>query len=161
VIWNGAEISKKEDSMKNTLCRIAGILALAFLVTTQVARAQEAVLANIPFQFTAGEMTLPAGEYRVQKVRDSSSALVIRSTDGKGAAMVITFAAAVNAPQAKSKLVFRRYGNRYFLTQVWSAGSSQGRELRKSAKEKEQALAARNETPDQVTIVARLVSPKP
>ena len=126
----------------------------------EVARAQEPVVANIPFQFTAGAMTLPAGEYRVQKERDYSSALVIRSTDGNGATMVMTHAASINAPQAKSKLVFHRYGNRYFLTQVWSAGSSLGRELPKSAKEKEQALAAQNVAPDQVTIVARLISPK-
>src|SRR6516225_9761127 len=98
--------------MKKTLCRISGVLALAFLATTQVARAQEPVVANIPFQFTAGEMTLPAGEYRVQKVRDGSSALLIRSRDGKGATMVITSAASVNAPPAKSKLIFHRYGNR-------------------------------------------------
>ena len=143
--------------MKNTLCRIAGILALAFLVTTQ-ARAQETVLANIPFQFTAGEMTLPAGEYRVQKVSDTSSALLIQSRNGKGATMVMTHAAAVDAPQSKSKLIFNRYGDRYFLTQVWSAGSSRGRELPKSAKEKEQALAAHNGAPDQVTIVARLMA---
>ena len=70
-------------------------------------------------------------------------------------------AASVNAPPAKSKLIFHRHGNPYFLIQVWSAGSSQGCEPPKSAKEKEQALAARNETPDQVTIVARLISPKP
>src|SRR6266566_4315139 len=125
MIWNGAEIGRQEDSMKNTLCRITGILALAFLATTEVARAQEPVVANIPFQFTAG---------------------------------VMTHAASINAPQAKSKLVFHRYGNRYFLTQVWSAGSSLGRELPKSAKEKEQALAAHNHASDQVTIVARLVT---
>jgi hypothetical protein len=142
--------------MKNTLCRITGILALAFLATTQVARAQEAVLANIPFAFTAGEMTLPAGEYRVQKLTNDSSPLLIRSTDGNGASIVMTFAAPANAPQAKSKLVFHCYGNRYFLTQVWTAGSARGRELPKSAKEKEQALAAHNEAPEQVTIVARL-----
>ena len=142
--------------MKNTLCRITGILALAFLATTQVARAQEAVLANIPFAFTAGQMTLPAGEYRVQKLTNDSSPLLIRSTDGDGASIVMTFAASANAPQDKSKLVFHRYGNRYFLAQVWTAGSARGRELPKSAKEKEQALAAHNEAPEQVTIVARL-----
>jgi hypothetical protein len=146
--------------MKNTLCRITGILALAFLATTQAARAQEPVVASIPFQFTAGQTTLPAGEYRVQKVSDVSSALLIRSTEGR-AIIVMTSPASANAPQAKSKLIFRGYGNRYFLAQVWSAGSARGRELPKSAKEKEQALAAHNETPDQVTIVARLFSPKP
>ena len=44
--------------MKNTLCRITGFLALAFLAITQVARAQDALLVNIPFAFTAGKMTL-------------------------------------------------------------------------------------------------------
>ena len=143
--------------MKNTLCRITGILALAFLATTQVARAQEALLANIPFAFAAGQTTLPAGEYKVQKVTNDSSPLLIRSTDGNGTSIVMTFAASANAPQDKSKLIFRRHGNRYFLAQVWTAGSARGRELPKSAKEKEQALAARDETPDQVTIVARLI----
>jgi len=144
--------------MKNTLCRITGILALALLATTQGARAQEPVVASIPFQFTAGQTTLPAGEYRVEKMNDVSSALLIRSTEGNGAIMVMTSAASAHAPQTQSKLIFHRYGNRYFLTQVWSAGSSQGRELPKSAKEKEQALLARNEAPDQVTIVARLMA---
>jgi bifunctional DNA-binding transcriptional regulator/antitoxin component of YhaV-PrlF toxin-antitoxin module len=144
--------------MKNTLCRITGILALAFLAITQVALAQEPVVASIPFQFTAGQTTLPAGDYRVQKVRDGSSVLMIRNTEGNGAIMVMTLPASVNAPQTQSKLIFRRYGDRYFLAQVWSAGSARGRELPKSAKEKEQALAARNETPDQVTIVARLMA---
>ena len=144
--------------MKNRVYRITGILALAFVAaTTQDVRAQEPVLANIPFQFTAGEMTLPAGEYRVQKVSYNSPVLLIRSTDGNRATMVMTNAAAVNAPQAKSKMVFNCYGNRHFLTQVWSAGSSHGRELRKSAKEKERALAAHNEAPEQVTIVAQLI----
>src|ERR1700746_4193782 len=121
MIWNGAEIGRQEDSMKNTLCRITGILALAFLAITQVALAQEPVVANIPFQFTAGQTTLPAGEYRVQKVRDVSSALLIRSMEGR-AIIVMTSPALANAPQAKSKLIFHRYGNRYFLAQVWSAG---------------------------------------
>jgi hypothetical protein len=147
--------------MKNTVYRITGILALACLATIQVARAQEPVLASIPFQFTAGQATLPAGEYRVQKVRDGSSVLMIRNTEGNGAIMVMTLPASVNAPQTQTKLIFHRYGNHYFLAQVWTAGSARGRELPKSAKEKEQALAARNETPDRVTIVARLISPKP
>ena len=146
--------------MKKTLCRITGILALA-LLATQVGRAQEPVLANIPFAFTAGEVTLPAGEYRVQKVIEGSAALLIRCTEGSPAIMVMTSPAEANGPQEKSKLIFHRYGNRYFLAQVWSAGSSRGRELRKSAKEKEQGLLAHNGRPDQVTIVASLVAPRP
>ena len=147
--------------MKNALLRMTGILALALLATTQVVRAQEPVVANIPFAFTAGETVLRAGEYRVEKVRQTSPSLLIRCTEGSPAIMVMTSPAATNGPQEKSKLIFHRYGNRYFLVQVWSAGSDRGRQLPKSAKEKEQGLLAHNERPDQVTIVASLVAPKP
>lgn len=145
--------------MKKAMFRIGLMLALAFLAAAQFVRAQEPLVAHIPFAFVAGNTSLPAGEYRVQKVSDRSPALLIRCTEGSPAIMVMTRAASVNAPQQNSKLVFRRYGNRYFLVQVWSAGSSRGRELPKSAKEKEQVLA-RNQAPDQVTIVARLISPQ-
>lgn len=146
--------------MKNAICRMTGMLTLALLAATQTVRAQEPVLVNIPFAFAAGDATLPAGEYRVEKVRDGSPVLLIRSTEGSPAIIVMTSPASANEPQEKAKLIFHRYGNHYFLAQVWSAGSSSGRELPKSAKEKEQVLA-RNEAPDQVTIVARLISPKP
>ena len=146
--------------MMKTLSRITAILALALLATS-VVQAQESVLANIPFAFTVGNMTLPAGEYRVGKVRDSSPALLIQRTDRSASTMVIASAVEANAPQAQTKLVFHRYGNQCYLSQVWTAGNARGRELPKSAKEKEQGRLARNETPDQVTIVARLISPKP
>ena len=148
--------------MKKTLCRISGVLALAFLTATPALRAQDALLVNIPFAFTAGKMTLPAGEYRIQKAADTSPALLIQSTDRGASGLVMSMAVDTNRGQnQQSKAVFHKYGERYFLCQVWTAGHSRGRQLPESAKEKEQALAARNETPDQVTIVARLVSPKP
>ena len=146
--------------MMKTLGRITGMLALA-LLTTHVGRAQEPVLANIPFAFTVGNMTLPAGQYRVEKVRDGSPALLIQRTDRSASMMVIASAVEANAPQTQTKLVFHRYGNQCYLSQVWTAGNARGRELPKSAKEKEHGLLARNETPDQVTIVARLISAKP
>lgn len=147
--------------MKKALLRLTGMLALAFLAAPQIVRAQEPVLANIPFEFTAGQMTFPAGEYRVQKAGENSPVLLIQRTDRTVAALATSFAAAANERQAQTKLVFHRYGDRYFLSQVWVAGSSRGRELPKSAKEKEQALAARNETRDEVTIIARLTPSKP
>ena len=146
--------------MNKILCRMTGMLALALLAATQTVRAQEPVLANIPFAFTAGKMTLPAGEYRVQKPANNSPALLIQRTDASAAAIVMSIAVAANSRPTQTKLVFHRYGNQYFLSQVWRVGGSRGRELLKSAKEKEQAIA-RSEAPDQVTIVARLISPKP
>ena len=146
--------------MKNVFFRITIMWALAFIAATQTVRAQEPVLVNIPFAFTAGEKALPAGEYRVEKSARGSLMLLIQRTDRSAAAFVPSIAAQANATQTQSKLVFHRYGNRYFLSQVWIAGYLQGRELPKSAQEKEQALAS-NMTADQVTIVASLITPKP
>jgi hypothetical protein len=147
--------------MKKAFFRIISILALAFVAATSIVRAQEPLLVNIPFAFTAGKMTLPAGEYRVEKLAQDSVMLLIQRTDHSAANIVPSFAAGANARQAQSKVVFHRYGNRYFLSQVWVAGCSRGRELPASAKEKEQALAAHHETPDQVTIIARLIPLQP
>ncbi len=58
--------------------------------------------------------------------------------------------------QTQSKLVFKRYENRYFLSQVWKAGSSRGRQLLKSHAEEEIARSARLETTGEVTLIARL-----
>lgn len=126
-----------------------------------VARTQQALLVKIPFAFTAGRMALPAGEYRLQKSAHNSPALSIQRTDESAATSISCFAARANTPQTQSKLVFRRYGSRYFLSNVWTAGSSLGHELPQSAKERELSLVARDVEPDQVTIVARPISPKP
>lgn len=147
--------------MNKAFLRMTGMLALAFLAATQFARAQEPLLVSIPFEFTAGNITLPAGAYRVQELGRGALALLIQRTDQGAAAFVPSFAATKNAPPTQSKLVFHRYGNRYFLSQVWRAGYPQGRELPKSAKEKEQALSAHNAKPETTTIVARLISPQP
>src|SRR5215510_3977200 len=129
-----------------TLWRMTGILALVLLAATQTVRAQEPVLVKIPFAFTAGKMTLPAGEYRVQSAY-ASPALLIQRADRSAATFVMSIAVAANERQTQTKLIFHRYGKRYFLAQVWRAGDSHGRELLKSPQEKEENLA-RSGTPD-------------
>jgi len=143
--------------MKNAFFRITGILALAFVAATPIVQAQQPVVATIPFAFAAGKMTLPAGEYRVEKLAQGSAMLLIRRTDRSAAMIVRSNAADAGSRQTQSKLVFRRFGNHYFLSQVWVAGYTQGSELPESAAEKELALRAHHKTPDKVTIVARLI----
>ena len=59
--------------------------------------------------------------------------------------------------QNESKLVFNRYGNQYFLAQVWIAGRSSGDEVRKSATERgiRRELAALRQKPERVEIAVR------
>ena len=147
--------------MKKQSFLLAGLLVLSSMAATQVARAQQAMVADIPFAFTAGNATLPAGEYRVQKLDGNSAVLLIHCADTRVSAMVITNAAQAKELQSQSKLVFNRYDNRYFLSQVWTAGSIRGRQLSISPQEKELAQSARLETKGEVTLVARLSPAKP
>jgi len=94
--------------MKKAFFRITIMWALAFIAATQTVRAQEPLLVNIPFAFTAGKMALPAGEYRVEKSAGGSLMLLIQRTDRSAAAFVPSIAAQGNAPQTQSKLVFHR-----------------------------------------------------
>jgi len=51
-------------------------------------------------------------------------------------------------------LVFHRVGDEYFLYQIWTAGSTQGRELPQPKRETE---LARNGKTDDVIIAANLI----
>src|SRR6266566_141435 len=152
---------KEEVPMKKRLFVIAALLMFASIPATQVARADEPMLVNIPFAFVAGNATLPAGEYRVEKLNGNSAVVLIRCSDANAAAVVLSNAAQANERQSGSKLVFNRYDNRYFLSQVWRAGSIRGRELMKSRSEKEISQSARFETKGEVTLLARLSPARP
>ena len=147
--------------MKKQSFLMAGVLVLSSMAATQVARAQESMVVDIPFAFTAGNATLPAGEYRVQKLDRNSAVLFVHCWDARASALVITNAAQAKETQTESKLVFNRYGNRYFLSQVWNAGSIRGRQLPISPREKEMPQLARNETKTEITLVARLSPARP
>ena len=141
--------------MKTRALVVAGVMAMTFVATARVAQAQEIMRVNIPFDFVAGDRALPAGEYTVA-VSGPLHTLILN--DRKDSASAILDSQAVRAAdaQSQSKLIFNRYGDRYFLSQVWSEGNYSGRQLFKSAREKEMAQIAKSETDGQVTLVAEL-----
>src|SRR6202158_5144112 len=147
--------------MKKQSFLMAGLLMLTSIAATQVARAQESMLVDIPFAFVAGNATLPAGEYRVHKLDGNSAVLLIHCWDARASALVITNAAQAKEPQTESKLVFNRYGNRYFLSQVWTSGSTRGRQLPISRREKKMPQRPRNETKIEIPLFPRLSPAKP
>jgi len=92
-------------------------------------------IADIPFAFTAGNHTLPPGHYTVTRL--SQKALRIVNSQNQG-----TFALkySVEGRTSKSsKLVFHRYGNTYFLAEIWVAGSRTGARVVRSRFENELA----------------------
>src|SRR5258708_36834771 len=102
---------KKRTFVTATLC------VLSLIVAAQAVQADEPMLVNIPFTFVAGNVTLPAGEYRVQKLDGHPAVVLIRCSDANASAMVMSNAAQAKEPQTQSKLDFRRYDNRNFLSQ--------------------------------------------
>ncbi len=132
---------------------ISGIGAISAQAQTG---SSQAIKANVPFAFTVGEKTLPAGTYTVRILNPTSDrkALQIRSEDGRASAIIQT--SGVNAPSAdNAKLVFRRYGERYFFAQAQMAGEPMSlAATRTRAERATQRAIKRGEAASVVAIVA-------
>lgn len=131
------------------LILIAGIAMMALLVSAH-AQTAASVVADIPFDFAVGGKSLSAGEYSVKALNDSGVALVFRNRDSNQAVIRLTNSIHSAKVPKQTKLVFRRYGQRYFLSQVWTAGDQTGRQLLKSREERDietqlAAIPSRNE----------------
>jgi len=75
----------------------------------------------------------------VSEMGASGTAIAILSEDRKANALVMTSACETSGRSNSSKLVFHAIGGRYFLSQVWTQGYSQGRQLGESKAEIELA----------------------
>lgn len=123
--------------MKRATLVILATLSLAS--TSLVAQSKPVITVNVPFNFMAGAKTLPAGEYRIQT--DRPNLVLIQSRDSKSNTNLTAHSAQNTEMSGVAALRFNRYGDRYFLSQVWT-GSDLGQELHKSRAEKEQIAAA-------------------
>lgn len=116
----------------------AVLLGMALVVGS--AFGQTMVRAQIPFDFTVGNSTLPAGEYVVsQFVPGDGTVMEIRSANSGAHIYVQTSATESAKAPAENKLVFRRYGDQYFLSQIWNERQLVGRGLPISDRERELA----------------------
>jgi hypothetical protein len=93
-----------------------------FTITTLAAAtglvAQEpAVKANIPFNFTVGDTSLPAGEYIISS--NNSHVVKIQSADRQHVALVVS-SHSYDEGGTTSKVVFDKYGEFYFLRHILS-----------------------------------------
>ena len=119
--------------------QLFALLGLGLLFATASAYAQTVALkANVPFNFIVSGNTLPAGEYNIQSLSTIERVLVIRGSDKSQ--MVMANSCASAKPSDTTKLVFHRYGDSYFLSQIWTAGNSSGAELPQSRREAEVAM---------------------
>jgi hypothetical protein len=128
------------------LMLICGVLAIN-AVSSQAQSTAHRMRAHIPFAFNVGEKNLPAGDYTISVLNPSSDqkVLQISSADGRWRAIIKTTGVS-NRANEDTKLMFHRYGDRYFFAQAQLAGDSNGLAVAKSRAERAErrALASRS-----------------
>jgi hypothetical protein len=123
---------------KHILSVVIALSLLATLTVIGLANYTSRIRADIPFDFMVGTKQLPAGQYAIWS-GTTSSTLTIRSEDAKHAAMFLVQGGQIAKGELQAKLDFHRYGNQYFLAQVWDGVSDTGQQLLKSKAEREAA----------------------
>lgn len=156
---------KKELLKGFTMLMLVVVLALATTVASANPQAAKRIVASIPFEFSVGYKTMAAGDYSVRAVNTDGSALMIQSADGKSAAVRLSDGTERAKDKSHARLVFHKYGDRYFLAEVWNGSDRIGRQLLKSQEERAierelasipMASAAANNTYETVEVMASI-----
>jgi hypothetical protein len=115
--------------MKNQIYKLVAIFSifLGLAVAGVHAQTPTRVEVNIPFEFSAGKTILRPGVYTIKRM--SGNLVTLRNVDNKSSVIL-------NAPvnlsstdaEATERLVFNKYGEQYFLAQIWLAVDS-GRQV--------------------------------
>lgn len=127
---------KKETLKGITMAVLTITLALATAVVSANAQSSNRVAATIPFDFAVGGKTMAAGDYLLGSISGESEGLVVRSKDSGKSVVRLTNSIHPNAKENRARLVFHRYGQRYFLAEVWGAGDGNGRKLTECREER-------------------------
>lgn len=140
------------------LFSVVGIGSVLILLAAAAAQAQmpgTAIRASIPFDFIVRGRTLPAGHYEIRRVSDEPMSLLIRNVDDKhNKALFETETVYMRGVPGKNELVFNRYGDTYYLSEVETSGEDMAREVYPSRSERHlrQQMASNYAEPETVTV---------
>jgi len=110
------------------------------------------IVAQVPFEFMVGNRIVPAGECDLWASTMDGRILTIRNTDAKVGLFAATSQVESKHPAAHYALVFKQYGNRYFLSEITLEGSKISYQLPESKAEAE--MRAQNVSATQETLLA-------
>lgn len=131
---------------------LAGILSLGTLASMPSASAQAVAKADIPFTFHVGNALMPPGTYIL--TRNSDFTYILRGS-GSSAAFVQMHAES-SIKDRGSVITFNRYGDHYFLSQVWDGHEGLECSPSRSEKEANKAVVASNKQTSGGTIAVAL-----
>lgn len=138
--------------LKMYLGGVAATVGVLGMFAAAPADAQSSAMrATIPFAFAAGGETLPPGVYEVRRM--DSSPLLMHVRGPRTSVLIMTAPGASTRSWQKTRLVFHRYGNAYFLRTI-SFGGYRAFALPESKGEREAAVRlARANGPDETVSV--------
>ena len=138
--------------MKKTVVKgfiTAALLVMAIMTAGASAQAQTLqykLTVDIPFDFSVSGQKLPAGKYWIGRAHESIGDTVVQfqttdmhSVANRFSVPIITFKA-----KKTGELVFHRYGDQYFLSEVWPSGGGTGRAFLKTHAERDLERSARD-----------------
>ena len=106
--------------MKKLLVRLLLVLA-GVAGFTIPAKAQALVVVRVPFQFVAAGQTFPAGEYRISRLNDWDSRVLLLSSMENHVGVVLFATDAQGTPHDKAKLGFATVRDQHFLSRIETA----------------------------------------
>jgi hypothetical protein len=136
--------------VKRNLLAIALSLPLLLSAAAQAQTTQLKV--TVPFEFIAGDTVLPAGDYDVQSTGPwGGKALSIHNVTSNAGTFLLSNSCQLAKTSDSNKLVFYRYGQKYFLAEVWTVNTLIGRKM---PLDQRQTELARNQQKSEVVLMA-------
>lgn len=127
-----------------------GLAILALSATAGVDDSRE-MRVNVPFDFAAGKVELPAWTYIIER-GSAEGVFLLRDAAYETRAVLLAGPGSAAAEPGKGTLVFHRYGDRRFLSQIQLPDRVTTRQLPMSTAERE--LMARRSRMEQVLVAA-------
>ena len=131
------------------------LLALMIAVPAHAQMPGSTMRVTIPFDFIVRGKPLPAGDYQMVRINDSPEGLIIRNVNDKRDHVVFqTESVEPKRIPKRNELVFHRYGDSYFLSEVLTAGEQTGREVAPTRLERQlrHQMASNKTEPQEVAV---------
>lgn len=106
--------------MKKQIYTFVGLIIVMTILTVTATFAQSATIsrAHIPFDFSARNQTVTAGDYVINRQDDKGLVWSLRSSDNRQSVILLVMNTESKRFSSNGKLIFRRYGDKYFLTAI-------------------------------------------
>jgi hypothetical protein len=131
------EQAKGEMMKKKVLTLLAtGCFLVLFGATGHAQLPGMALRASIPFDFSIRGKIFPAGDYEIKRLTDAPDGLVISGVTNHEHELFETEPVEPKRVSGNAEIIFNRYGDSYFLSEILTKGEQTGRELPESRQER-------------------------